>query len=546
MKKLFCIVLGIAALMACTKETNFSSNNTDLISVSESGQKTYSVTAYFEEITKATISETDGKFSWSGDEQIAIWDNTHEEFVTFDIDTYSNESEKRARFTTTTAKDGASFVGNVAYYPASIATKTGSTPSYNFPTSFSSKDAAAKGFPMQGTVTGNEIKFSHLGCLINITMNNVPSFTTKLILNDETNNITVPVTPSAGVLNAVVPIPAGTYVLTAKLEDDNSNVFYTKARLSQAYSARSYYTINPISLGKLLTFTNEADWASPKVHLWKSDDDSKYTDFTTSGTPHKLYLHNSNVYYVLLDSDVESWTAEGSAIGVQFFSNESDKTQTGCVYLLRNIDFLIPAGGGMKTEYRIYPHGGSYSSPYARAYYDDTQTVSIKVDCSAISFGTPYLHIGFGANTTSWTSKADMTNDGENIYSYTFPASYFGSSGIVVVSNSKDADGWKSVDYTADFSSKKSYTIKLGDGGYGNPATITQTASTDFEHTELLGSAPGTAFTSPGSPSGAIGTYLSFSTDYYGKNAKVIFSDNGANAKPTWSIIIDRDYDYGL
>ncbi len=349
MKKLIYILIGATALMACSKESIMPVKET----LAKEGQ--YAVTVYFDDITKASINSSTGKFEWTGDEKIAIWDSNHKEFVTFNIASYSNEGNKQARFTTNAAQDGASFVGNAAYYPASIATKDGESPSYTFPTNFTSLEDAAKGFPMEGTVSSGEIHFSHLGALINITLNNVPSFTTALILNDGTNDITVAATPTAGVINAVVPIPAGNYVLTAKLKDNNNNIFYSKARTSKTYSARNYYSINPITLGYLLTFTNEAGWASPKVHLWQTGNDSNNTDITTGGTyPHKLYLRNTNMYYVLLDGNVETWTANGNAIGVQFYSNESQKTQTDFVSLLRNIDFTIPAGGGMKAVYRIY------------------------------------------------------------------------------------------------------------------------------------------------------------------------------------------------
>ena len=349
MKKYLCILFGAAMLVSCSKESELSVNDKII-------DGKYTVTAHIGELTKATIS-TDGHFAWSGvgKDQIAIWDSAHKEFVTFTLSEITDPEKKEGKFSASIAEDGAVFEGSVAYYPASIATKSGETPTYTFPTSFSSLDDAAKSFPMQGTVSSGEIHFNHLGALINITLNNVPSFTTALILNDGTKDITVTAAPTAGVINAVVPIPAGEYVLTAKLKDNNNNIFYSKARTSKTYSARNYYTINPITLGYLLTFTNEAGWDSPKVHIWQTSNNSINTDITTGGTyPHKLFLRSTNIYYVLLDSSVETWTAYGNAIGVQFFSNETDKTQTDCVYLYRNIDFVIPGGGGMRTMYRTY------------------------------------------------------------------------------------------------------------------------------------------------------------------------------------------------
>lgn len=157
MKKIFYISFGVIALIACTKEADVATS----VKVDEAGA--YSFEVYLEDVTKATINSSTGEFSWTGDEEIAVWDSNNKEFVTFNIDptNYSNEGHKRARFTASSAKADASFVGNVAYYPASIATRNGSepdyTPSYTFPTSFSSLEAAAKGFPMSGTVTVNEI-----------------------------------------------------------------------------------------------------------------------------------------------------------------------------------------------------------------------------------------------------------------------------------------------------------------------------------------------------------------------------------------------------
>ena len=408
MKKLFYTLLAATALMACAKEADFN-NTRDNEVINENGLVSYTFHALFEDLTKASINES-GKFSWgdAGTDQIAVWDAAHSEYVTF------TSTDNNGNFSCE-AKPGASFKGQTAYYPASVV----STGEFVFPTTFASIDKAAKGFPMSGTVTDDgKIPFAHLGCLINITLNNVPSFTTKLILNYGTNkDITVSVTPSAGVINAVVPIPAGTYVLTAKLEDDNSNVFYTKARrASKAYAARNYYPISPITLGKLLTFTNEAGWASPKVHIWQTDNTGNNVDITTGGTyPHRLFLRNTNVYYVLLDGDVETWTSEGNGIGVQFYSNETDKTETACVYLYRNIDFTIPGGGGLKTSYRTYlrVNNGSWANDAGaniRDQYNDPKSF------------TP------------------MTKLSTKFYYYEWPSSYYGWGLYIEMQNSSNKD----------------------------------------------------------------------------------------------------------
>ena len=550
--------MAVIAIVGCTKESDqlvreiqndetqesVETNTTKRIPVE------YSFVVSLSDETKATINESTGAFSWSavGEDKIAVYDKTDKKFIEF---TSSEVVGGNMRFTGE-GYDDSDFEGQYAYYPSSLVTcgvEVLDPSAYTFPTSLTLA-TAPKSFPMRAAVSSGNISLRHLGCLIKVTFNNVPSFTTAIVLNDGAKDITVTGAPTAGVLSATIPIPAGTYVLTAKLKDDNENVFYNKARSSKTYTARDFYTINPISLDHVIKITDNSGWTSPSIkpalYIYSSADGSKNRLYTTDSG---LFTLSGGAHYVLLDSNTNDWVSSGSAIGVKFQTDPYDgakTTETSLVYLLRDLDFTVPAGGGMKTEYRLYPHGGSYANPHARAYYDDAQTVTLYVDCSAISFGTPYLHIGFGANATAWSSKADMVNEGGSVYSYTFPSSYFGTSGVVVVSNSKDADGWKSVDYTADFTSKKSYTIQLGDGSYGNPATVTQTASADFVHTEILGGAPGTAFTSPASITGADGTYISLGAALYGKGIHVVFSDNGSNPKDTWNITVNRDYDYGL
>ena len=356
MKKIFYISFGVIALIACTKEADVATS----VKVDEAGA--YSFEVYLEDVTKATINSSTGEFSWTGDEEIAVWDSNNKEFVTFNIDptNYSNEGHKRARFTASSAKADASFVGNVAYYPASIATRKGSepdyTPSYTFPTSFSSLEAAAKGFPMSGTVTVNEIKLSHLGSMINLTLNNVPSFTTTLILNAGAKEITIPVTPSTGVLNAVVPIPADEYVLTVKLKDDNNNIFYTKPRTSKMYTARNYYTTNPITLNHYIEITNSADpnhKLAVQTRGWNAGA-KDYTDYVENWSKHTLFVRADGTTKYILLSETDSNFSEGKPLRIQLYSGDTEKWATECVFNYRNISFDV-TDNSLKTEYRVYP-----------------------------------------------------------------------------------------------------------------------------------------------------------------------------------------------
>ena len=525
MKKIFYILLGVVALVACTKEKEVGTS----VNSDETGTIAFNV--YLEDITKATINSSTGEFSWTGDEEIAVWDSHNEEFVTFSIDPdhYSNTGDKQARFTTSSAKAGASFVGNVAYYPATIATTTDSKPDYAFPTSFANLTAASKGFPMQGTVTTNEIKLSHLGSMIDVTLKNVPSFTTKLILNAGATTINVTATPTDGSLHAVVPIPAGTYALTINLQDDvtpTANTFYSKARSSKTYTASNYYPINDITLGHLLTFTNDAGWASPKVHIWQTGNDSNNTDITTGGDyPHKLFLRNTKVYYMLLDNTVETWAAEGDAIGVQFISttNSSNKTQTNCVYLLRNIDFTIPIGGGIKTDYRIYPYKTG----------SNTSVTIQSVPAIITDWKTGDAYEGkYWTRIHIWNSGVDgldttWGDDGGSLPLMDVNGSlyYYCLSG-------------KTPTKTFNFLFKR----QTGGASSDLEAPFTKSVNT----ASYIGSSLQTYSTSIAAKNISISTnkssanYLNISSDYYGKYVLLKLGDS-----TYWPILVDRDYDYG-
>lgn len=346
MKKIIYLLTAITVLSACAKEVLTLQDNNGIITESPNGTATYTLTARIEDMTKASIA-TNGTFSWTGvgNDEIAIWDNTNKEYVTFTLSEITDPSKKEAKFSTDAAKVGASFDGQKAYYPASVV----STGEFLFPTSFASLEDAAKSFPMQGTVSGNEINFNHLGCLINMTLNNVPSFTRALILNyGSKEDITVTATPTEGVINAVVPVPAGTYVLTAKLKDDNNNIFYTKARESKTYTARNYYTIKPIELGPIVYVQKQdgKNYTPTKIHTWKLAGG----DITTWDTrPLLKELANGTLYY-LYDNQYRNLP-----VGIDITDNSGNKQETKRVYLDR--DITLTAGNTTDKligTYRIY------------------------------------------------------------------------------------------------------------------------------------------------------------------------------------------------
>lgn len=536
MKKLFYTLIAATALMACAKEADFN-NTRDNEVINENGLVSYTFHAYFEDQTKASINES-GKFSWgaAGTDQIAVWDATHSEFVTFT--STDNNGNFRCE-----AKPGASFNGQTAYYPASVV----STGSFVFPTSFASLEDAAKGFPMSGTVSAEgKIPFAHLGCLIKMTLNNVPSFTTALILNDGSNDITVTATPTDGVINAVVPIPAGTYILTVKLKDDNNNVFYTKARGSKEYIARKYYPINPIEIGYTIMI-NKGSWDYQYLQVWSGEyNGTNSYEFRLADIggeyPYRLNTLKDGNYYVVLDRDIhwnkndEKWLNDGMSLGVSFQKTTGAaeyKSYTECVYLCRNITFtpMANGAGGLKTNFRVY-YNNSNNWPsvkvyvwgdigvYVRWYNWGNQTIYYRAtDKSSWGWGTA-------------TSNPRKVFGQSDYYSfYEVPSSYWnktiewfgigGDGSAQEITNSEQKDlGKNQFFYKSDVS-----------WGHDN---------TELAQNEVLSNA------FPGDIVAPINGryYYEFSESKYGYGYNLIFSngDNSSEKTPDTHVFIGRDY----
>lgn len=545
MKKYLLFLATAALLFSCAKEqtTNTTDdvvpNTPEEVAVNTEGTLV-SFNAVMPDFVIPTKASVDGSsFAWELGDEIAI-PKAGGGYLTF------TNSEGHLGTFSRVLGVGEEIVAGTAYYPASAAPEGG------YSTTFSSVAAAKKSFKMTADVAlgATELSFTHQSALVHIVFTNVPSIANKLVVNNGTSDVAViDFTSPTSTMTFDIPLDPSVEKSYKFMLQENANILKRVSQTSTIVAGTYYYSEASVPVGHIIRVQDAVDWGTRELYVWNLANTKENATFLMSNEyPYKFNTTGDHDHYIVLPSQL-AWATPANKIGVKFqAAGGSPSTQTDGIYPLRDITFDVPAGLGMKTDYRIYPHGGSYSSPHASAYHIEAQTVSLTVDCSAISFGTPYLHIGFGANETTWNNKADMTFVSANVYRYTFPTSYFGTSGTVVVSNGKgDGDQWQTVDYTADFTSKKSYTIKLGDGGgTGTKATVTQTASADFDHTEIFGAAPGTAFTSPASITGASGTYLSFDSTYYGKTAYVTFSDNGSNAKPVWAITINQDYDYGL
>ena len=524
MKKIVVILSAIALLAACSKEpvqvleSAKYNENGEMVA----GSRTMYLTASIPDMTgigQTKASVDNSTHTWTDGDAIAV-PKSGGGYLSF---VYSTATGKFAH----TLVGGEAVASGDCFYPARY--KMGS-----YSTDFADKDEAAAGFIMKAayTVGDTGLTFTHESAMLYLNITNVPSFATSIEVKEGSTTVaTVALSSPTSPLEVKVPVPpsesAATY--TINLIDDNSNVIKsvkeTNGGSGITLTAGNYYKTPDIAVGKILTFTNTAGWDSPKVHIWQHDNTSNNTDITTGGSyPHKLNVLASGKYYTVLDNKVESWTAEGNGIGVQFVSttNSSNTTETSCVYLLRNIDFTIPAGGGIKTDYMVYPYkSGSNTSVAIKsvsAIITDWKTGSLWEDkyWTRINIWNSGV---YGLDTT-WGDNGDglpLMEVNGSIYYYVLegktPTKTFNF-------QFKRAGEGQTSDFEANFTSNNTASY------IGSSVSVYSTSIAEKNITITT--------------SKSAANYLTLSSSYYGKYVLLKLGDS-----TYWPILVNRDYDYG-
>ena len=508
--------------------------------------------------TKAYIDEndvTDGvaALKWSSGDEIALYDTVSEDYVVFS----TTDAGANATFTAE-APAGASF--SKAYYPADY--RGGSLVDYYNAAFASDKSSlmsltdARKSFVMEvASIEANasSITFSQKGSLVKFTVNNVPDFAAKASFSFGDLSETVAIASSDIVDGTAVfyfPVPSGSHDMTFSLIDNAStpNTFYTKTRSSAKLGLNDKNeetaTLHrfTVTLGHVLRVEDEVDWTTRELYLWNGENNRI---FTLSGdAPYKLHTTGAHNHYILIPKELSSWTGPTNKVGVKFQDKDAvHSTETEGVYINRDITFNVPSGGGMKTEYRIYPRSSTRTSMnvfvtrplklyvYNKANWENAQIYrwSRKNGSDVVPTAwddVPWTKINDGS--TSFNSKTCK----ELSLEASLCGGTAGSSGIII----GNLGGVKSGDLNTQF---------IGDVYVefdGASSSIT-----DFNNTtkRLSAAWPGTAFTGISSTINA-GKYYSFADDYYGAEVWVVFSDNGSNQSGTWTFTVNQDYDYGF
>ncbi|MBP5374592.1 MAG: hypothetical protein J6Y31_06755 [Bacteroidales bacterium] len=144
-------------------------------------------------MTKAEIAPS-GSATWSAGDCIVVWDQVSGEYKTF---VNKGEGGKEVTFTFEAEPD-ASYDFTKAVYPASVVKETGNIDSpLVLPGSYTREEAAsARLFPMIATVRDNTLEFKHLGALVHISVEGIPSEASKLVLSSRTVSLSGDFVPS--------------------------------------------------------------------------------------------------------------------------------------------------------------------------------------------------------------------------------------------------------------------------------------------------------------------------------------------------------------
>ena len=168
MKKSFYLLLAVLSIAACSKEIDKEDIIADPAST-EMVEVSFKAVIDQEDFTKAEISMTDGSCTWDSGDEIAVH-TTNGALAVLTAQSAGAE----VTFKGSIPVGDAIPADAIAYYPASVAVE-GEDDQVSLPLSYSSVSEAAKGFPMRGVLSAGTITFKHIGALLKVSVNDIPS-----------------------------------------------------------------------------------------------------------------------------------------------------------------------------------------------------------------------------------------------------------------------------------------------------------------------------------------------------------------------------------
>lgn len=322
--------------------------------------------------SKATISNT-GEFAWDEDDWIyvlaysksknSLWHvpfkyNTTTQQFTCDFPVsmyYIGGAENVQLDRVATREEAAAAHEAFALYPD----PQGATTEVAY-------DRVQKLFKMEGNLNSSgEIVFEHKSAIVNVHIANVPSFASYFTVAGGAETVKVVNLNGIAAIDKAVPItPTGSASdIVITLYDSANNVIISKKKSGKTLVAGTLYDTPLITVGRVITFDNQAGWAAPYVSVWNGDYSYQFKSIENdlnAEYPWKLNQSTSGKYYIILNNDTKLYKgsetitiANVDNVGI-WFGNSDNGTETARVYLDRDLNFTIPDGGGLKTNYRIY------------------------------------------------------------------------------------------------------------------------------------------------------------------------------------------------
>lgn len=441
MKKLLYFAVAALAFVACAKEMTPEKEV-----VKETPKVKVSIKAVLaqEPETKAEIDKTNGNGAWELNDAIAVHTKKGK------LATLKAESAGASvTFSGEIDGDDEIELGAIAYYPAAIATE-GDASKVILPTSYESATAAEKGFLLRGMLTGDAVEFKHIGALLKVSINNVPSSVTKVefsaaskaitgqldvtrgenpgetdpyycsagAVNQEKTNRTITIAtaaadrPTEGATVFYIPLPVGTYSNGFSIILKNEeNVVATKTSTSSVEIVRA-------KVVKMKAMTPDAVDASGwfitgLFNGWNTTATSMTAVEGHEGwlVARKIYLPNEDTEkgfkFYKKEGNTETWKGGNCSALHKQFTPDGDG----------NIDFTHD------KSYDIYYNPTDNKYFMANAGEDWNRTIYMMTDME-LSAGTYYLHAwphgGSGDITSTWPGNAGTTEIISGIKYYKF------------------------------------------------------------------------------------------------------------------------------
>lgn len=417
MKKYIYILAAVAALASCAKEASI---NDDLAATNGSDihELFVSIPDLVDADTKAAISSTDGTFTWTAGDAIAVKTTTGDVYQ-FTAETGGSQS---ARFTYTGTMNGTP--AEVKYpYTADFSDTA-------LPTEIASLTGAlgADAIRMSGTISDNAVTLSHQNALLKVTFTNVPTFANKVVFDGDVNDVTVSGISlgSRGTVVAYIPVDASTTTFTVSVQDNNSHNIATKSTTSaKSFTAGTIKNMKPVDVDGHIFVFNDND----KV------DEARF--FATDGSTIDWETKSFLTLNVLSDGTTKwcilptlSWSKTGDPVCLQVFKNGTYVSASDAVWLYRDFTFDTTESS-LKTTYRIY------------VYMSDSQWTIWQTQGSGTSVVKFVTWDGLSTPDTNAIQERNADNNGYIFY-YEFATSVYGTKTVKYRFYNECNAGWES------------------------------------------------------------------------------------------------------